>query len=90
MSDRSREMASDPLYVWLCDAIDAESDPDQKLGLQRLCTRLKLHWTTQRGWMRDAREALAGDLRALRDRVEMHDAGPVDVVLSAPALPPSQ
>ena len=33
-------------------------------------------------WLRAAREALAGDMRALRNRVEMADAPSVDVVLS--------
>lgn len=70
------------LYAWLCEAIEAEDDPDQKLGLQRVRSRFKLHLSTQRGWLEAARLALAGDVRAIRGRVEMHDAGPVELVLS--------
>lgn len=33
-------------------------------------------------WYRAAKEALAGDSRALRNRVEMYEAPPVEVVLS--------
>lgn len=33
-------------------------------------------------WIRAARSALDGDLSEIRNRVELHDAPPVDVVLS--------
>lgn len=38
--------------------------------------------TQRKFWLRDAKEALTGDLRALRNRVEMAEADPVEVVLS--------
>lgn len=37
-------------------------------------------------WVRAAKAALAGDPRELRNRVELAEAPPVDVVLSRPAL----
>lgn len=37
---------------------------------------------TRSAWERAARAALAGDMRALRNRIELIDADPVDVVLS--------
>lgn len=33
-------------------------------------------------WLEAAREALDGDMRKLRNRVEMYEAAPVQVVLS--------
>lgn len=33
-------------------------------------------------WLRAARKALAGDLSELRNRVEMIDAGPLEIALS--------
>ncbi|REF70420.1 hypothetical protein [Paracoccus versutus] len=33
-------------------------------------------------WMRAAKAALDGDMRELRNRVEMIEAGPLDIVLS--------
>lgn len=42
--------------------------------------------TLRKFWLRDAEEALAGDLRALRNRVEMAKADPVEVVLSEEPL----
>lgn len=33
-------------------------------------------------WERDARAALAGDMRALRNRIDLIDAGPLDAILS--------
>lgn len=38
--------------------------------------------TTRKFYLRDAKEALAGDMRALRNRVALMEAGPVEVVLS--------
>ena len=42
--------------------------------------------TLRKFLLRDAEEALAGDLRALRNRVEMAKADPVEVVLSVEPL----
>lgn len=73
----------DPLYAWLCEAIDMEDDPDQRLGLKRLRARLRTHDSSRKAWIEAAKQALAGDMRALRLRVEMAEAPPVEVVLSA-------
>ena len=40
-------------------------------------------------WMRAAKKALDGDMRELRNRVEMIEAEPVEVVLSDAALSPT-
>ena len=40
-------------------------------------------------WIRAAKSALAGDMRELRNRVELHEAGPVELVLSDLPSPPT-
>jgi hypothetical protein len=40
-------------------------------------------------WVRAAKSALAGDMRELRNRVELHEAEPVEVVLSDLPSPPT-
>lgn len=35
-------------------------------------------------WMRAAKAALDGDMRELRNRVDLIEAGPMDIVLSKP------
>ncbi len=50
---------------------------------ERTIARLSKQASTSRTfWLRAARAALDGDLRELRNRVDMADAPPVDVVLS--------
>jgi hypothetical protein len=73
---------ADPLLEWLNVAIEMESDPDQRTGLQRCRARLRINANSERAWMGAAEDALAGDMRSLRCRVEMRKAEPVKVVLS--------
>jgi hypothetical protein len=44
--------------------------------------RDRLAANSRKYWIRDAKEALNGDVRALRNRVDMAEADPVDVVPS--------
>lgn len=76
------DFRDDPLYAWLCEAIEMEDDPDQKTGLQRLRARLRIHHSSRKAWLEAAKLALAGDMRSLRLRVEMAEAPPVEIVLS--------
>lgn len=47
--------------------------------------------TSTKFWITAAKEALAGKPQALRNRIELAEAGPVEVVLSDPdrLLPPA-
>ena len=44
----------------------------------------------ERFWLRAARKALDGDLSELRNRVDMHDAEPAEVVLSVESKEPKE
>ena len=72
----------DPLLDWLETAIEMEFDPDQRLGLMRLRGRLRVYSNGEKAWLRAAKEALAGNMRSLRNRVEMREAPPAEIVLS--------
>jgi hypothetical protein len=45
-------------------------------------SRGRIHNNSEEAWLRAAKEALNGDLRALRNRVEIREAPQIDVVLS--------
>lgn len=46
--------------------------------------------TSRKYWMRDAKEALAGDPRRLANRIALIEAGPVEWVQSDAALTPAE
>lgn len=71
-------MSEEPRY----DGLDA----DQLRFLLRL--RDRQSESSRRYWVRAAEEALAGDPRALRNRVEMAKLGPVEIVQSAATASP--
>jgi len=51
--------------------------PEQEIRM----LRRRLDMSTKY-WMRAAKAALAGDMRELRNRVDMIEAGPLEIVLS--------
>jgi hypothetical protein len=57
---------------------------EQNDRLERdIARRDRMAATSQRFWIRAAKAAMAGDLRELRNRVDLAEAPPVEVVLSA-------
>ena len=70
------------------DAAPAPSDDSrideavlkEKMRMMEWCA--KRQKITRLNWERAARKALAGDLSELRTRIDLIDAGPLDVVLS--------
>lgn len=57
--------------------------------------KAKKHWLewhhkrseiSRNSWLRAAKSALAGDMRDLRNRVDLAEAGPVEIVLSNTAI----
>lgn len=70
--------ASEPLYAApqpKAPVVTDEKSHWQAWARKRLDIQTKY-------WMRAAKSALAGDMRELRNRVELIEAGPLDVVLS--------
>lgn len=64
----------------LTEALDEKQDGGKSFWMKWTQKRLELNRAM---FLRDAKLALAGDVRALRNRVELMEAGPVSIVLSA-------
>lgn len=62
---------------------DGPQAADEIERLERIIARRdRLAETSRTFWVRAAKAAMAGDMRELRNRVDMAEAPPVDVVLS--------
>lgn len=98
MSDLVREyretMHADVLRLWARDAAAELSRLSALVAeLNRTIERRdRSSETSRKFWIRAAKAALAGDTRELRNRVELAESAPVEIVLSesAPAPPVSQ
>ena len=64
----------------LTEALDEKQDGGKDFWMKWTQKRLEINRAM---FLRDAKMALAGDMRALRNRVELMEAGPVTLVLSA-------
>lgn len=53
---------------------------EEKMRMVAWCSQRQA--VTAKAWQRAARKALAGDMSELRNRIDMIDAGPLDIVLS--------
>jgi len=70
------------------DAIESLSAENERLAARvaemerKVAQRDRMSVTSQRFWVRAGKAALAGDARELRNRIDMAEAPPCDVVLS--------
>lgn len=96
--ERAREVAragprfSEAETIWhpIARAILAERErmkADLDRAVRLLKQRDRLAESSRKYWVRAAESALAGDMRELRNRVELAKAPPLDIVLSE--APPS-
>ncbi len=65
------------------DSLLKEALSRAEVAEKRVKTAVRSRESSHQFWLRAARKALDGDMRELRNRVELCEAVPVDVVLSS-------
>lgn len=78
--DRKRRDEAEARVKALTEALDERQDSGRDFWMKWTQKRLE---TRNAMFLRDAKLALGGDMRALRTRVEMMEAEPMQIVLSA-------
>jgi len=86
-AERLESELNSKLFHWQKRAQTAEAELSRLSGMvedldRTVKRRDRSAETSRKFWIRAAKSALAGDTRELRNRVELAEAGPVEIVLS--------